>query len=251
MSRFFTEISSSNTNHPPKSKAAYDAIGSDFKKIFFGFFAVDYSGFNGIEDHPDADIRFAFGLYFNTPFIEALKQTLAPMLVSHDQTNEINILLLNTRQLPDEHPLWTHQGRMDIYSEFMSNLITATIEEIKNHKIPDEEQTFLERLSREMPHFTEEKILELLSNYFKVFKKDFDASSKFEKKYQILETLVQLSIPLSYYGHFRAFISHREQCRLNWLFNQSPLSSLLPEITEEIKSHLISPENIISSVQGV
>lgn len=247
MSRFFTEISSSNTNPPPKSKAAYDAICSDFKKFFLGFFAVDYSGFNGIVDHPDADIRFVFGLYFNPAFIEALKQTLAPMLVSHVKTNERNILLLNTRQLPDEHPLWTHQGRMDIYSEFMNNLIQETIKEIKNHKILDEEQTFIARLSQEMPHFTEEKISELLNDYFKVFKKDFDASTQFEKKYQILETLVQLSIPLSYYGHFRAFISHREECRLNWLFNQSPLSSLLPEIT----SHLISPENIISSGQGV
>jgi hypothetical protein len=75
----------------------------------------------------------------------------------------------------------------------------------------------------------------------KVFKKDFDTSSNSEKKYQILETLVELTIPLSYYGHFRDFINHREQCRLNWFFNQSPLSSLLPEITEEIKSHLISP----------
>jgi hypothetical protein len=192
MSRFFTETSSSHTNSSTAPKqAAHEAICKDFKKFFLGFLSVDSSGFNGFDHHPEADIRLAFFNTLSSSFIDTFQQTLAPMMVSYDNKPGVSHLFLNTRQLPDEHPLWTQEGRLDFYSEFMNNLIQATIEKIKNHPIPDEGQTFIARISEEMPHFTEEKILGLLNAYFNVFQKDFHASTAFERKYQILESLVQ------------------------------------------------------------
>jgi hypothetical protein len=226
---------------PPKpyTLEAFDALTTHLEELLNPLEIVirDKSYQKGLDWEVNADIQlYFFRDAFHPIMIQALIKNLDTLFLYRKDKYGMTALYLNTRQLPDSHPLWAHQGRLSAYHQLIDELMIGTLD--LNDRLGEN----LIRLSQEFPHLTKENSLKLLQDHLSIFKKELLKHNHFTQKTQIFKDLIALYERIRDYHHLKTLLMHKESFRLNWFFKNSQLRTKLPlELNNNIMEFLIPP----------
>jgi hypothetical protein len=192
----------------------------------------------GLSWEPSADFQLFFCTKELHPLMmSAIIEIFEPMFVYYKQKYGMTALYLDTRKLPDDHPFWTAQGRIEALENIIDALISCSL--VLNGRLGN----IIAQISGELPHFTPGKVLRLLKDHFAIFKNEYQSSKTPERKAEILKALIELYEPLRNYEYFKEFIIKKETFRQQWMLNKSRLKPLPDELKDCVIDYLIpSPQ---------